>query len=122
MAESDDFLDRRFEQQANLMVDLRVAQTMTDKQISELSKSIAEFRANANEVFGPILLNHEARMKKYDEQMERQQERMSKHDEDMKAMQQSIDIHTKNIEDLYRSQGHLLRRLFGEDLGTDAPA
>jgi hypothetical protein len=64
MAENDDFLDRRFEQQANLMVDLRVAQIMTDKQISELSKSIAEFRANANEVFGPILLNHEERMKK----------------------------------------------------------
>jgi peptidoglycan hydrolase CwlO-like protein len=61
-------------------------------------------------------------MERQKQQMDMQQERMDKHDEEMKAMQQSIDIHTKNIEDLYRSQGHLLRRLFGEDLGTNAPA
>ncbi|MBC7880797.1 MAG: hypothetical protein H7Y37_05635 [Anaerolineae bacterium] len=38
-----------------------------------------------------------------------------KQQESIDTQSKSIDAHTKNIEDLYRSQGHLLRRLFGEN-------
>jgi hypothetical protein len=93
MVESSDDFGRRLDQYMNLMVDLRVSQVMTDKQISQLSASLSELRATTIDLretvsaMVPVILKQ----------------------------QESIDAHAKNIEDLYRSQGHFLRRLFGED-------
>lgn len=110
MTESSDHFDRRLDQYMNMMVDLRVSQVVTDKQISQLGTKvdrIGDAVDNLREtvsVMVPIVL-------KQQEQLDKQQEQMEKH-------QAAIEEHTKNIEDLYRSQGHFLRRLFGEDLGT----
>ncbi len=100
MAEGNEDFNRRFDQYMNLMVDLRVSQVMTDKQISQLAASITDLRETTTDLretvsaMVPVIL---------------------KQQESIDAHTKSIDAHTKNIEDLYRSQGHLLRRLFGEN-------
>jgi peptidoglycan hydrolase CwlO-like protein len=117
MAGSSDRFDRRLNQYMNLMVDLRVSQVVTDKQISQLGTKVdriadaVESLQETVSVMVPIVL-------KQQEQMEKHQAEMEKNRESMDEYNRRIAEHTKNIEDLYRSQGYFLRRLFGEDLGT----
>jgi chromosome segregation ATPase len=128
MTESSEHFDRRLDQYMNMMVDLRVSQVVTDKQISQLGTKvdrIADAVDSLRETVVPIVLKqqeqldkHQERLDKQQEQMEKHQAAMEKHQAAMEKHQVEIEGHTKNIEDLYRSQGHFLRRLFGEDLGT----
>jgi len=100
MAEGNEDFSRRLDQYMNLMVDLRVSQVMTDKQINQLAASITDLRETTTDLretvsaMLPVIL---------------------KQQESIDAQSKSIEAHTKSIEDLYRSQGHLLRRLFGDN-------
>jgi peptidoglycan hydrolase CwlO-like protein len=114
MAEGNDDFSRRLDQYMNLMVDLRVSQVMTDKQISQLSASITELRETTSDLretvsaMLPVVL-------KQQESIDAHAKSIDAHAKSIDAHAKSIDTHSKNIEDLYRSQGHFLRRLFGED-------
>lgn len=100
MAEGNEGFNRRLDQYMNLMVDLRVSQVMTDRQINQLAASITDLRETTTDLretvsaMVPVIL---------------------KQQENIEAQTKNIEEHSKNIEDLYRSQGHLLRRLFGEN-------
>ncbi|MBW4699767.1 MAG: hypothetical protein KME03_18090 [Aphanocapsa lilacina HA4352-LM1] len=100
-------LVQQFGNQLGPITELRTGQVVLNQQLTQTLQHLAatgsavERMANILGQILPVMQNMQQQMLTQQEQIFTQQEQLQRHQE--------------RIEDLYRAQGHILRRLFGEE-------
>ncbi|UFP96225.1 hypothetical protein [Gloeobacter morelensis] len=110
-------LVQQFGNQLGLITELRTGQVVLNQQLTQTLQHLAgtdsavERMANILGEILPVMQNMQQQMLAQQDQMLTQQSQIS-------TQQEQLQRHQERIEDLYRAQGHILRRLFGEEQGS----
>ncbi|WP_164928860.1 hypothetical protein [Gloeobacter violaceus] len=117
-------LVQQFGNQLDLLAELRTGQVVLNQQLTQTLQhlaatgSVVEQMANILGQILPVMQNMQQQMLTQQDQMLTQQDQMLTQQGQIFAQQEQLQRHQERIEDLYRAQGHILRRLFGEEQGS----
>ncbi|MBW4698381.1 MAG: hypothetical protein KME03_10910 [Aphanocapsa lilacina HA4352-LM1] len=114
-------LTERLDNQINLMAELRVGQVVanqqmavTQQQIGETQRQIGETQRQIGETL-QLVGETQRQLAATNTAVLQLTDAFGRMLPVIETQQRQLQVHQERIEDLYRAQGHILRRLFGEE-------